>query len=558
MRAENELLRLERQIANTDGVGEAAAAGDAERLRTLVLPLVLNAQADMVAILDQQGTSLLAIRHRPGGAAGEYDSLRGEGFYAAWPAVGSILVGQVDPQMGDKQAGLESLRFGDQTVEVFFTGGPLKDASGRPLGAILVGQYLPDLVADLEEEAGAHASVYDAAGGALLNTTLEPEDPATLAIAPASLAAALGPAAGGNPLRSIEVSGSDYTEVLMPLTARQGNTTLGVLGVSMLHAPSQAAQSRDVTMVIAFGVLALLVVVVIGLVISNSITRPLVAIADASTRVALGNLDTQVVATGNDEIGVLGRTFNQMVETLRTGTPGAAPAAKPSRTAPEATTTGPVMAGQRVRAAVLFADLRGLAAVGQRADATLLVNAVHKYSTVVSGILTRHGGVVSLLEGAGVMAFFGVLPQRLPPPVSALQAVHAGLECLEFMRRFNQDRGGAVPAMMLGVGVSSGEVIAGSVGESGRQRYTVIGEQVAVAQRLQAIAGEMDEGGVLIAESTYRLLGGAQNHFIFGRYGRAQVTGQDQDFGVYELRGRSTRLVAPDVPGTPTQTSTEQ
>jgi class 3 adenylate cyclase len=549
VRSENDLLRLERQIANTDGVGEAAANGDAEGLRALVLPLILNAQADMVAILDLQGTSLLAIRHKPGGAAGEYDSLRGEAFYAAWPAVNAVLRGEVDAQGGDKHPGLESLRFGDQAIGVFFIGGPLKDTSGRLLGAILVGQYLPDLVATLREAAGAHTTVYDAVSGRLLSTSLEPEDPAALTIPPASLAAAFDPVSTGNPLRSIDVSGSDYTEVLLPLTARQGNTTLGVLGVSLLHAPTQAAQSRDVTMVIAFGALALVVVVIVGLLISNSITRPLVAIADASARVALGNLDTHVAATGNDEIGVLGRTFNQMVETLRSGTSG------PASVPPEPPTPGPVLAGLRVRAAVLFADASGLAAFGQQDDATLLVNAIGQYSSAISAILSRHGGVVTQLEGAGVMAFFGVLPRLLPTPVSALQAVHAGLECLEFSRRFNKERGGTLPPMTLGVGVSLGEVIAGSLGEAAGRSYTVIGEPVAVAQRLETIAGDMEDGGVLIAESTYRLLGGAQPQFIFGRYGRAQVAGQEQDFGIYELRGRSTRLLAPEVPGTPTEAS---
>ena len=94
VRIERDLLEVERLVANTEGVLEAVTAEDAEGLRLLVLPVVVNAGMDMVVVVDDGGTSLVAMRHIPGAAEGEYETpLRGENFYARWPAVQTLLAG---------------------------------------------------------------------------------------------------------------------------------------------------------------------------------------------------------------------------------------------------------------------------------------------------------------------------------------------------------------------------------------------------------------------------------------------------------------------------------
>ena len=71
VRVERDLLEVERLVANTSGVLEAVTASNAEDLRALILPLVVNAQMDMVVVLDATGTSLVAVRHDPGSAEGD-------------------------------------------------------------------------------------------------------------------------------------------------------------------------------------------------------------------------------------------------------------------------------------------------------------------------------------------------------------------------------------------------------------------------------------------------------------------------------------------------------
>ena len=93
VRIERHLLEVERAVANTTGVLEALTANNAEALFELVLPVVVNTDVDNVAVLDGSGTTLLAVRHFPGAAQGDYERLRGENFYADWEAVQALLAG---------------------------------------------------------------------------------------------------------------------------------------------------------------------------------------------------------------------------------------------------------------------------------------------------------------------------------------------------------------------------------------------------------------------------------------------------------------------------------
>jgi hypothetical protein len=140
VRTEDDLLAIERLVANTDGVFQAVEAGDAEDLRNRILPLVINSGADLVAVLDADGLSLLTVRQKPGGLRGEYETLRAEAYYAEWEVVQAILNG--DFQAG-KLAGLETLALGEGgRTDVFLTGGPV-ECSGRCSSAVMSMDWPP-------------------------------------------------------------------------------------------------------------------------------------------------------------------------------------------------------------------------------------------------------------------------------------------------------------------------------------------------------------------------------------------------------------------------------
>lgn len=550
VRTEIDLLELERAIANTTGVAEAAAAANAEDLRTRVLPLAVNAGADVVAVLDVQGTSLLTVRLRPDAAATDYETLRAETYYAEWPFVQRVLNGVSDEIVGDKHAGLEPILLDGVEQHVFFVAGPLVESGSGLNGVVLVGEYLGRLVAEVENEAGANVSVYDPLSGQLLNSTLESGSEESINLSADDLASFGTVGEGRSPVRSITVAGQVYWEVLTPLIVRQATETLGTMGVSLLRVPVQAEAESNLSNVLRFGVIGLALIVLIGLLLSNSITKPLTNLVDASTKVALGNLDAQVPERGSDELGVLSRTFNRMVEGLREGSIyrdllGRTVTPEVREQLRTAFSDGSLaLKGQKSEATILFADFRGYTSMAETTDPADVMKTLNDYFSGVVPIISLHGGVVNKFDGDSVMAFFGILPRYLPPRVSALQATHAGLAMLEHINKLNQERMTAgMHAFEMGIGISTGAVIAGGLGSEERVHYTVVGDTVNTAQRIQQITRELGGTALVITEETYRKLGAVRNHFRFGRKGLAQLKGKQREVMVHEVLGRSTSLV---------------
>lgn len=551
VRAEVELLELERLIANTEGVAESAAAGDAEELRSRVLPLVLNARADLVAVLDLEGTSILTVRRRPEAEFGDYETLRGETYYADWPFVQRVLGGVSDEQLGDKHAGMQAIVLDGVEHQALFVAGPLLASEREQTGGVVVGQYTDRLVSTVRDEAGANISIYGLISGRALSTTLEPASSESIDLSADDLTALDSVAEGQSPVRAMTVAGTEYWEVLTPLRARQESETLGIMGISLVRLPVEIGPQDSPPTVLRFGIVGLALIVLIGLLLSNSIIKPLSQLAEASSRIARGNLDTHVPARGADEIGVLAATFNRMVDNLREGTIYRDLLGRP--VTPElrqqlrsAISDGAnLLKGHTSEATILYADLRGYGGLSETADPSEVMQTLNDYFSGMVPIISLHGGVVNQFDGDSLMAFFGILPQYLPPKVGAYKATHAGLSMLEHIGKLNDKRASAgKPAFEMGIGIATGKVIAGGLGSEDRLHYTVVGDTVITAQRIQQVTRNLGGTGLVIAASTFKKLGPAREEFEFGRRGLAQLPGKQQEVAVHEVVGRRSGLVA--------------
>jgi class 3 adenylate cyclase/HAMP domain-containing protein len=548
VRIEVDLLEVERLMANTEGVSQAAAVQNAEDLRSRILPLIINAGVDVAAILDNQAVSLLSIRHRPGGAVGDYEVLKGETIYQGWEFVTRILSGESDA-IGDKNVGLEKIAIGDVEPSVFFIGGPLRDNQGGVIGAALVGMYLENVASRVSDEAGANISVYDIATGVLLTSSLEPQSNDTLVLSPSHLNAALSTVTDQNLVRNIGVSGSTYTEILTKLQARQGTSNLGILGISLLQAPIEGALFENVFAVARYGAVALVLVVAIGLILSNAITRPLVEIAAASEQVASGNLDSFVKTRTNDEIGVLAQSFNSMVKELRGGFPTSSESRIPQPSVGQTTQISSPGLGETdeptsFEATIMAADLSSFIRGTEFSNPKSILNTLNECYSAMLPIIHQHGGEINQFDGDVLVAFFGIFPTPSALEESALYATHAGLEILNFVERWNSQRARkGLPALEMWLGITSGKVIAGGIGELSQLRFSVIGDTVQEARSIQEICREMGRGSLLISEKTYQLLTEAQQQFKFGRFGKARLRHSSVSVTVYEVNGRRTRIL---------------
>lgn len=547
VRTEVDLLALERLVANTDGVFEAVQAEDAEDLRDRILPLVINSGADLVVVVDADGISLLTVRQKPGGQEGEYETLRGEAYYAAWESVQALL----DPSAaGDKRAGLERLALGeDGRTDVFLTGGPITTTTGRVLGAVLVGRYLDELANDLRVQTGATISIYDPLGS-LLASSNESASPADQVLPAETITHLTSTDQDQSPNRSLIVGGTPYGEVLTRFVARGGEDFLGFLGTALPEATVTTSGGPDPRVVVAMSALALLLVVIIGLLISNSITRPLVRMADASTAVATGDLEARVPEEGSDEISILAGTFNRMVEGLREGLIyhdllGRAVTPEVREELRRSLSDGARAASVKAtRATVLAAGLRGVGAGRGGEDPSKAMASLSEYFAALVPLVAHHGGVVYRFDGDLAVALFGLLPKPSPAPVGAMQATHAAFELIELVERLNSRRADAgLPRLSLGVAVATGAIVAGGLGTRDRIQYTVIGEAVDTALEMERILRETSAEGLLVNSGAHKALGGARSHFTFGRHGQSQARGGKVALEIYEVVGRSRRLL---------------
>jgi adenylate cyclase len=192
--------------------------------------------------------------------------------------------------------------------------------------------------------------------------------------------------------------------------------------------------------------------------------------------------------------------------------------------------------GQNVVATVLRSDIRGFTTLAERADPTMILTWLNEYFHELVPIITAHGGVVDKFEGDAVMAFFGILPRPLPPPESAYQACRAAVEMLKAVENFNarrKERGEA--PFVTGVGINTGRVIAGGLGSADRMNYTIIGDTVNTAQRLESFTRQFGESGIVISQYTLSALQDRQHEFHLATLGMHTFKGKSDEVLVYRL-----------------------
>jgi class 3 adenylate cyclase/DNA-binding NarL/FixJ family response regulator len=155
------------------------------------------------------------------------------------------------------------------------------------------------------------------------------------------------------------------------------------------------------------------------------------------------------------------------------------------------------MTQQGLEVTVLFSDIRGFSTIAERLSARLIAEIVGRHLGAMAEIVVEHGGTIDKFQGDAVMAIFGA-----PDPLAehATRALRCAIAMQQRQSELNAQGWGTeeVPTLGVGIGLNTGTVIAGAIGGGGRLEYTVIGDAVNVAQRLQSEAG----GGEIVAAAS--------------------------------------------------------
>jgi class 3 adenylate cyclase len=258
--------------------------------------------------------------------------------------------------------------------------------------------------------------------------------------------------------------------------------------------------------VIAIAV-AFIIAVELTILLSRAIFDPIDMLRSATERVRRGDLSTRVPVISTDETGRLARSFNDMIAGLeeRERLHEAFGAYVGPDVAEMVLREGTHLDGEEREVSVLVLDIRDFTEKAEKVSAQRVVEFLNHFFGLVVPILERHGGHANKYVGDGLFAIFGA-----PEPLHdhADSAVAAALEIAQAVEeRYDGE-------IKVGIGVNSGPVIAGSIGGGGHVEFTVIGDPVNTADRVEQVTRQTGDA-VLVTEATRRLLrahhGGFEN-----------------------------------------------
>lgn len=293
----------------------------------------------------------------------------------------------------------------------------------------------------------------------------------------------------------------EVVDFAMPLVFSEVPVGALYLGFSTRSIVATLAGARNRALLITVGMVVVGVAGAVGL--ATLLARPIFRLVRGTRAIAEGNFQVVLPVTSGDELGVLTESFNRMARALREKEMiKRAFTRYVAREVVEEILKDPerlVLSGERREVTVLFCDIRGFTPIAERLDPEAVVALLNEFYNLMIETTFKHDGTLDKFLGDAVMAIFGA---PIPHPDHASRAVRTAVSMQAGVTALNERRRAAgKETIAVGIGVSLGEVVAGTVGTEERMEYTVIGDSVNVAARLESHA---KPGRILISDATYQ------------------------------------------------------
>ena len=319
--------------------------------------------------------------------------------------------------------------------------------------------------------------------------------------------------------------------------------------LAQVHA-SAATVMRDQQRAILVSAIVTALAAILGLIfailVSDGITRPVRRLLEGTRAVEAGRLDGSIDITTRDEIGQLSAAFNRMVEQLRQNerireTFGRYIDPK----VVEGLIDQPALAateGQRRVMTVMFCDLKGFTSLSESVTPQGLVKVMNRYLSTMSEPIRSHRGIIDKYIGDAIMAYWG--PPFIDEADQARFACFAAIDMIGRIATLRKE----LPELLgvrtipmqcdIRIGIATGEALVGSIGSEFMMSYTVMGDTVNLASRLEG-ANKIYSSRSLVSEATVAAAGAA----IEAReIDRLVVVGQTSPQVVFEIMGRKGEL----------------
>lgn len=324
-----------------------------------------------------------------------------------------------------------------------------------------------------------------------------------------------------------EWSGKPYISVYT-------KTAFGVSAVRMVDAEVISKAARAVKREAFYVAGRILSVALFAIfVFSITLTSPIEALAELANRVAKGDFSTKASVRSHDEVGELGEAFNHMIEGLveRDKVKNMFSKFHGSSVTDDLLKGDLQLGGSKKVVTVFFSDVRDFTKFSEGHTPEEVVEMLNEYFQIMVRIINEHGGVVDKFIGDAIMAVWGA-PNATDRDTQ--NAVKAAIEMRKALAVLNEKRAarGHVP-IKIGIGLHRGEAISGTIGSSERMEYTVIGDTVNQASRIESSTKAFGTD-LLISDSLANFV---QEEFIVEEAGRVEVKGKSEPLILFKVRG---------------------
>ncbi len=291
---------------------------------------------------------------------------------------------------------------------------------------------------------------------------------------------------------------------LLPIDVilKPGNRFIGTMsiGYSLYRFDISAKKAEMVTFL--FTLIFIIIGTLVSFGLSLNITRPIYTMVNAMKKVERGDLEQHVIIKTRDEMQMLASSFNFMVNGLKERERikqtfkryVSEPVAEQLIKEKEVSITG-----ERKTATILFQDIRGFTSMSEQLPPEDVVSILKEYFTAMVDVIFDYEGTLDKYIGDAIMAVFGTPYAHKNDPLLAVKTAIGMQKALNTLNE--QWRGeGKKKHLSVGCGISTGSVVAGSIGSEKRLEYTVIGDTVNLASRIEGLT---KSGQILICENTY-------------------------------------------------------
>lgn len=313
------------------------------------------------------------------------------------------------------------------------------------------------------------------------------------------LAAKATPSAGI--IDDLQLADEAYVTTYRRIDAADGNAVWVVLQRSLKDELAPARMLENILLLTTLFSLALAAGV--SLALARSFSRPVMQLADHTKRIAAGDYQTRLELNRSDEFGRLAGAFNSMVTGLaeRDLVRDLLDKNVSPEVAARLMQEGHALGGEERLVTILFADLRGFTPLSETMSPHDLLTLLNRYLHRMSAEIEREGGVIDKYIGDEIMALFGAPVDMEDGPDRAVRAALGMRAALaELNREFVAE---GRPPLAFGVGINTARVVAGNIGSARRLNYSVLGDGVNLAARLQPLTRlENYNADIIVSDGT--------------------------------------------------------